>query len=337
MTVRYVDPAAAGSNDGTSWINAWTNVQSAFDTVTSGDIVYCRGTQTLTVGIDVDTNSGNETNGLITFIGCNASGAEDGTRFTLDANNVASDALKPSGVSDIYFRNIEFKNSTSDGIDVGSSICVNLVFYNCCSHNNGGHGFNIYNSSRINFIGCVAYGNSGDGFYLDIYSRLLFCCSHDNTGIGFNGGYGVVNDIIGCLSYDNGDDGLGNVGPGSLLLSNVSDANADDGIVLTTPASGYISIIIGNRITNHAGTGDIGLNCNGIICLHGWNYLENNSDANIQNNSISQEILNNGASTNMEDQSNTNQGYTSLTEGSEDYNLRSDASLRRIAITIPTS
>ena len=86
MATKYVDPAAGGSNNGSDWTNAWTDIQSAFDTCVAGDIVYCRGTQTLSVTIDVDTNSGDDTSGFIKFIGCNASGVVDGTYFTINGN-----------------------------------------------------------------------------------------------------------------------------------------------------------------------------------------------------------------------------------------------------------
>ena len=73
MATYYCDPDAGGANDGTLWTDAWTTVQSGFDTATAGDIVYCRGTETLAAAIDVDTNAGTATS-FIYFIGCNRTG-----------------------------------------------------------------------------------------------------------------------------------------------------------------------------------------------------------------------------------------------------------------------
>lgn len=106
MTTYYVDPLAAGSNDGTSWTNAWTSIQSAFDTAVVGDIVYCRGTQTVAARIDVDTNSGTNAGGFIKFVGCNASGTVDGTRFTIQGDGAnACDLLYKTGAMSMRHHN----------------------------------------------------------------------------------------------------------------------------------------------------------------------------------------------------------------------------------------
>ena len=41
MADIYVKPAAGGANDGTSWTDAYTDIQSAFDTMASGDDIWC--------------------------------------------------------------------------------------------------------------------------------------------------------------------------------------------------------------------------------------------------------------------------------------------------------
>jgi len=336
MTTYYVDPAATGSNNGTSWTDAWTSLQSAADTATAGDTVYCRGTQTLTATIDFDTNTGdNATNGPVKFIGCNASGVVDGTRFVLDGNSAATYCADITGDVDyLYFGFFEFKNATSNGLTGTTTYSNGNIFIGCSFNNNGGSGCYTYYMRSCVFIGCTAYGNTLHGFNR-AYGIIYLSSSHDNGEDGIDMTYTSVPALIGCLIYDNGGEGIDGVDNQSAIFNNVIDGNADNGISLFTPP---VCGIIGNRITNHSGTGDIGIDCNSYLLCHGWNYFENNDGDNLQNASLAIEILAaDGSATDVEDQSDTNQGYTSLTDGSEDFNLRSDASLRRTAITIPTS
>ena len=80
----YVDPSASGANNGTSQTDAWTSIVSALASasVVSGDIVWCKGSQTLTANLtQIAQNSG------ITFRAVNASWISDGTPFIIDGNN----------------------------------------------------------------------------------------------------------------------------------------------------------------------------------------------------------------------------------------------------------
>jgi len=334
MTVRYVDPAATGADDGTSWTDAYETSQQAFDAVAAGDVVYCRGTETLSSPVDVDTNEGDATSGLIKFIGCNGSGDNDGTRFVMDGNSAAANCLNISAKDFYLMENFEFKNSTSIGVYFSSS-SHSWIFNNCCVNNSGSYGLFIGgNGLRNVFIKCVSYNNSNDGFFLGSSDRCFFCSSHDNTQSGFQINQGSNSLLYSCLVYDNGNDGIEEVYYPSTILNCAVNGNADDGISTKTAGVVLIPVIIGNRITNHSGAGDNGLDFYTEIVAHGWNYLEDN-DTNYANASLSYEILDNGATTNQEDQADTNEGYTSLTDGSEDFNLRSDATLRRTAISIP--
>lgn len=45
MANYYADPTASGSEDGSSWANAFTTIQAAFDTVSEGDIIYTNSTE----------------------------------------------------------------------------------------------------------------------------------------------------------------------------------------------------------------------------------------------------------------------------------------------------
>ena len=335
MTTFYVDPAAGGANDGTSWTDAWTNIQSAFDTADDDDIVYCRGSQTLSARIDVDTNTSTNSSGHIKFIGCNGSGVNDGTRFVLNGNSAVANCIYLTGIRDYYwFENLEFKNATSHGFNKDTTACDGIVFINCSFNNNGGYGayaYNVYQGAA--FIRCSFYQNGSHGIYYPSGNTvMLFCSIHDNSGSGMVASY-HFGAIMHCLVYDNGDDGLNDMYM-SLIYGNVVDGNTDDGINLDTAVLTH-PIIIGNRITNHSGAGDIGIDFSERAACRGWNYFEDNDGDNIQNSTYAKEILYDGAATDQEDQADTNEGYTDTSDGSEDFNLRSDATLRRTAIQVP--
>ncbi len=348
MTTYYVDPNATGDDDGSSQANAWTTLQRAIDGTdgtqpAAGDTVLCKHTgsagavdETLTASIDVDGNSGDLSSGYIKYIGVNSSWENDDTQYVIDANDAAVNCLYFN--SDyIFLNNFYVKKATEDGI-TGPTADYNF-FINIRSSENGGLGFDfeLVSTGSQNYYRCLADNNSGSGFGIPKYAthKYLFCCARDNTSSGFKTTYGYPL-LYSCLSFDNGSHGyhLGvyNNGPDNFLLNSVADGNSNTGVFIHA----HRTSVIGSRITNQSSSGDVGMDLNSKVALTGWSYFENNYGDNIQNDSLHTEILYNGAATNIEDQGDTNQGYTSLTEGSEDYNLRSDATLRRTAITIPT-
>lgn len=336
----YVDPAAAGANNGSDWTNAWTSIQTAFDTAVAGEIVYCRGTQTLAAQIDVDTNQGTNAAGYIKFIGCNAAGNVDGTRFTLDGNAAGIHCIAHGNIDMIWFENIRCTNTGGSGkygwnYDVASA-ANGCVFINCCADNCSSHGFRLDKATYMNiFHRCTAYLNGASGFSGILGGNVFqFCSSHDNTGDGFTS----VSDalLFACLVYDNGDDGI-EYSAAAKIINCTVDANADDGLLALAHTNAYPALMVGSRVTNHSGAGDIGINANSEPLVTAYCYFEDNDGDNIQNATLHNNIsIENTANTsNIEDQANTNEGYTDKTNDAQDFNLRSDASLRRTSITIP--
>lgn len=164
----------------------------------------------------------------------------------------------------------------------------------------------------------------------------MYCSFHDNTGSGMYPISSAV--VIGCLIYDN-DDGFTDIAD-CLLYNCAIDGNADDGVAVLANTNLYpTAYVIGCRITNHVAGGSIGLNANTEIVITGYNYFEDNTGDNIQNATLHQfiPIVGGATTSNIEDQANTTEGYTNTGDTTEDFNLLSDASLRRTAITIPTS
>jgi hypothetical protein len=340
----YVDPAATGGATGADWTNAWVTLQTALDTAVAGEIIYARGTEVITAALDVDTNAGSNAAGHIKIIGCNAAGNRDGTRFVVNANNNDIHGITlASNMTMIWFENIEVKNcggTTKNGFNFNGTICIGCRFINCSSHHNSGSGFYNFNGSggHVVYFRCTAYNNTVCGFkvYATANQRILFCSAHDNTGSGIGAG-GAYSLHYGTLIYDNGDDGINNLSYTETVLNCTINGNTDDGIfVLSYSTLGNI-LVGASRITNHSGSGDMGINAVSCPLLTFCDYFEDNDGDNIQNAEFHSNISIDGTATssNIEDQANTNEGYTDLTNDAQNFNLRSDASLRRTRITIP--
>lgn len=348
----YVYPGTGNdANAGTGgWASnqAWATIQKAFDTATIGDIVYCRGTETLAATVDVDAtaNAGTNAGGFgARFIGVNATtGNVDGSRYIINCNGGAFHGLTIAANMDmLWLENIRIYNTSAgayDGVNMAGS-CSGWQFINCSFDTCGRYGFNGVSGrpSYSMFFRCCFYGNGSHGAYYTGQCRYLFCSFHDNTGCGAS--TLGVSTLIGCLAYGNTDDQI-NAGSGTLLyncvISGNTDGSSDDGVVVTSGTSIYPLTIVACRITNCVGAGDIGLNDNSEPVVAGYNYFDNNAtDIAGGTAPLFQFIpVAAGTTSNLVDTvGETAQGYTSTTDGSEDFNLNATATYRRQAITIP--
>lgn len=339
MADGYIHSTGSGTSPYDTWAKAANNAtqtQAVLDAAVAGETIHAAGTITLAASLDIDVNSGDLTDGLIKLIGYNSSHVNDGTRFIIDGNDAAVNCIDRDGPDFWWLENIELKNATGNGSETGSNACINWTFINCCANNNGSFGFDGYNGPGIQYFQCVAYSNTSDGWgAIHTGTRFMFCRSRDNGQSGFDDIYSAANVYIGCIADHNGNDGIENLNKHSLLFNCVIDDNTDDGILIYNASTDYVSVI-GCRITNHSVAGEIGLNASDKLCLHGWNYYQDNDGNNIQNDAFAYEIPDDGAGTDVEDQGDAESGYTDE-DDPEDYNLTDAATSRRTAIQIPLS
>lgn len=327
MATYYVDPAATGRNSG-SLTDPWTSLQSAADTAVAGDVVLCRGVQTLTTAITFSKNSGNITFGFIKYIGCNSSWENDGTLFELDGNNSSANGVYINGLAYLYFENIHVRRCTSIGFNHANSFWMHSVFNNCKASNNGSHGFSLYyDGSRGEcnyYFKCTSSNNGGSGFYRPYrLTFLILCRAENNASYGVEIEQGTVSSVVfGCLVANNAH---GIISRGGFIMANTVDGSTS-GVGIDVISTGQVpAFIFGNRVTNNAGWGMSAQH----LHLFGWNFVNGNTAGQITGNGYVE--LDAGVDSNL---TSGTQGYVDRANG--DYNLTSDAALRRTAITLPS-
>ncbi len=339
MPTYYVDPAATGLNDGSSWENAWTSINSALalSAVAAGDTVYCRGSQTLS-SVPTNQNAGSLSGGFIKFIGCNASGVNDGTYFVLNANSAVANAWNNNAKSYIWLENLELKNATSHGwTRSANSYWGQCVFVNVYSHDNGGNGFECYYSqgplSPVVWFRCKANNNGGSGFY-DNYSGFFvwYGCEaigNSSSGIKCRGNSTFLGVMEHCLLHQNTDN---QVVSGSSSTAFVSGSVIDGGLNNGISTTNGLCLVIGGRITNHSVATKLGLeSLTSAKYLIAASYLGGNTT---DITAGSYEILTiNGSTSDMTfGGTDSDHGYTD--SANDNFNLAPGATGRSIAIPL---
>ena len=337
MADAYIHSTGSGTSPYDTWekaANSAAQAQAVFDAAVAGETIHAAGIITLAAQLDIDLNEGNITSGFIKVIGYNASHVNDGTRFILDGNNAATNVLYNNSMNYWYFENIEVKNSNGGNGFTGNVARYN-IFLNCCAHNCDAYGFDTYAYLYSIWVKCISYSNTGTGFGTsNTGNRFLFCRARDNGGHGWHERYSTyTGTMIGCISDHNGDEGINGVN-GNTLINCVVDDNTDNGIQAV--AAEHLTVLLGCRVTNHDGAGDIGVNALSQFLITGWNYFQDNDGANIQNAAMHYELLDDGSGTDAEDQGDTESGYVDE-DDPEDYNLIDAATSRRTGIQIPVS
>jgi len=342
MATYYCYPGlGSGDDDGSSEANAWSTLQRAIDGTDgtqpgAGDVVLCRGTDTLSATVDFDGTAGSGAGGFVIYRGVNSSWVNDGTRFIVDANNGSYHCIKLT--SDyIKIENFDIGNTSEESnqncVDIGSYAgCDYLVLINCDIHNGD---FGVYigssGSAGMTLIKCkirdnadhgFRYGSGGFGF------NFHMCSVYNNGGAGLSvGGANASFNIFGCLIRDNTLNGIQTASDSQPIniMNTVIHGNSD-GIECKSP---YFNGI-GLRITSNT----VGIDSDGLANLVGVYMPDTGEDlANTTKTTGNyDEVLIAGVNTNNLSGTDTDGGY----EGSstDDYNLTDTATLRRLGIDL---
>lgn len=339
MSIYWVNPAiGSDGNDGSAndAAHAWATIQKAIDTITAAEhtiYLVSAGTgndEQPSVEIDFDGASGAK-GAIISFIGVNPSGVDDGTRYVIDGNSLGAGLslwkFYTSG-SYYYFKNIELNNAKDNACELAGASSYPLFFNNVVLHGSTNSAIDTY-GKNIAFYRCRFSSNGGNGIYRPWNAQFIFCIFKDNTGEGCKF-YHMNNAFLFCIFHNNG----GNAGlyledalPDGGIFGNVFDGNTGDGLGSAVTDGNYASYlfpaILGNRFTNNGGSGiDFNFNTNGQA-FEDFNFYLNNAV-----NAKEGDIIEGGNSltTGIE-------GYTD--KANDDFTLTSSATLRRSAVVLP--
>lgn len=347
MTTYYVDPAATGSNNGTSWTDAWTSLQTAADTAAAGDIVYCQGTQALSAQIDIDTNDGTFADGYIKFIGVKSgttntppqatdydSGNGDNGYFILNGQDNAINGLSITKTK-IWIENFKIHSCDGTAGIVASGEPFDTVLINVWCTDNAGHGVGEQLRGAVLFR-CKLNGNGGSGLYKPGQGCCVVACEAiGNTGFGiyFYSAFSLMAD---CVVHSNGNGGSF-CQARLICINSVIDGNAGHGIDVYSAAQSA-PVFIGCRFTNNNGSGKSALSVRnaGIASLVGC-YFGNNATpitgtyAALPIDGSTSHVVTAGTDT---DETNGELlgGYKNI--GADDFNLKDTATLRSQAIEL---
>ena len=134
MSVWYVYPGAVGADNGTSTTDAWTTVRSALTSgsVAGGDIVYCRGSETISTVINVSLAAWAVPYLPYQFIGVNSSWEVDGTNYTISVGAASFTIINAITSADaLLFRYFTFNNPLANVSVTGIVTRDYCVLWNC--------------------------------------------------------------------------------------------------------------------------------------------------------------------------------------------------------------
>lgn len=229
----YVDPDATGSGDGTSWADAFTNLQAGYSASDSGYLVLAQGREVLTEGVSLNLNSYIKIEGYNGF-------------YTLDANSTSTSCIDSVSADNITLDHIICVNAAGVGIDLSEGGSYTTISY-CKIKHSGSDG--IIASPRCIVEHCDidtngSVGIRGNGSYI----KIRYTSIRGNVAGGIYSSYTDYHNIFCNTITGNGSYGI-TIDASNVVLSNVIDGNVT-GIILYSSTSDY-NTISNNRITNN--------------------------------------------------------------------------------------
>jgi len=287
--IIYVDPDANGLENGTSWIDAYTELQDALTMARQCEagvksIWVAAGTYQPTR--DAQGMTGYETFELIEDVGLfgHFAGYESSTsqRDFADANN---ETILDGQIGENYYDAVKYvvsadgiENSIVDGFTIGGSY--------------GSYGAGAYlDNASISIVNCRIKENSNCGIYCNqSTAEVANCLITDSAGDGIYC-YRSTVAITNCTVEDNGNRGIHAWATALAIMNSIFSNNSGDGIYV---CSNCDLIIAQSLIKGNGGIGlfvysgcDFVLN-RSIVCDNGWDGLElvDNNSVTLTNNWI---------------------------------------------------
>ena len=298
QTIRYVTENGAGSNNGTSWGNAYpdTLLQTAVNESGVTEVWVAKGTYKPTTGTS-RTASFRMKDSVTIYGGFAGTEASISQRVNYKAGQVNETILSGDiGVAGVKSDNCYhvIYNPSSSGL-TNSAVLDGFTIKGGNANRStqpdyhGGGIFNQSSSPRINnLIICDnSATNTGGGLYCYLGNPVITNCIFTNDTAGYGGGIGMWADgvIKNCLLYDNvcGHDGGGiyiydSFSP-TITNCTIADNSAGSGGGIFVPEKSYVSINNSILWGNSASYGNqIYLDKDGMLTLNYSCYSNGDND-----------------------------------------------------------
>ena len=242
---HHVNNTASGSNNGTSWINAFLNLQNAIDSARNGDtikvaagiyrpigynfykffelkngVIFLAGYSPATgdttdasrnwvnfpVILSADFLNGTSADSLVVAKNVSALTVMDGF-FIKDARWLG---LRILNSTNVFLRNIIVQSNSSDVVTIVNS---SPSFRNCVFANNSGETIINEAGSHSSFYNCVVTGNTSRNINQPVIvntnaaTTFVNCTIVNNNGVVFNGVGSGSATIRNCIFWNNKNDG----------------------------------------------------------------------------------------------------------------------------------
>lgn len=268
MAFVFVDSAASGANNGTSWTDAWTSLATAMlaANVAPGDVLLVSGTFNETASI---TEAGGQTSPVVVQGDDKSGGAGAGVAadFTIDGQSTRANCLTTTlgaNTNTYYvFKNMICTGATGWG--VGLANCRAVTIKKSRFHANAGGGAQLTNSGCATEE-CQADGNGNAttefGIHLGTAGVSLGDTAFNNSGHGISCNGAVLHP----LAYNNGTAGvqLAQVvivaTTGGVALNVTADGNSlNNAVGVQFSASIRTACVVNCIMYNCDGTAGIGM------------------------------------------------------------------------------